>query len=178
MDILNFLETMNENKTFHLLITFIVLDVIFGVLRSLKQKKLNSCVGIDGLIRKAGMLISEVFFFYIDKTISLNLIGFIPEELKNFFNLEEIGIGILFGSLFIIFEFMSSLKNMALCDLPIPKLFKKLLNKILTEFTEEMKLTEEEKMKNKIAEKEEKIQAISKNIEKDYERFKDLYTED
>ena len=37
-------------------------DTFFGVLRGLKEHKFNSGIGIDGVIRKAGMLGSLIFF--------------------------------------------------------------------------------------------------------------------
>ena len=40
-------EIMVHNKGVQLLIIFIVLDVIFGVLRAIKEGKLNSTIGID-----------------------------------------------------------------------------------------------------------------------------------
>ena len=45
-----FNELLNSKST-KILIIVIVLDTIFGILRALKEKELNSCIGIDGLIR-------------------------------------------------------------------------------------------------------------------------------
>ena len=47
--------------------------------------------------------------------------------------------GELFGILFVVFEFLSVLKNMYKCKLPIPKKFKIWLEKILSDYTEEIK---------------------------------------
>ena len=126
-------------KCLKVCILVIIMDTIFGILRAVKQKKLNSCIGIDGIIRKAGMMIALIFFYVIDYIINLNLIGFIPSEVLELLNIEKIGIGSLFGILFILFEILSSLKNMSQCDLPIPKKLQNYLLKILNEFTEEIK---------------------------------------
>ena len=48
----NYISAIQNNIFIKLLIIFIVLDVIFGVLRALKEHKTNSAVGINGLIRK------------------------------------------------------------------------------------------------------------------------------
>lgn len=75
---------------------------------------------------------------------TLTLFGFIPESARQFIHLEKIGIATLFNLLFIIFEFLSVLKNMIKCKLPIPKKLQKLLEKILKEFTSEIKEKEGE----------------------------------
>lgn len=128
-----------ENTSFKLLLIFIVFDIIFGILRAIKEREFNSTIGIDGMIRKVGMIISTIFLFLVDRITNLNFIGFLPEEVLNIMTLKFIGIGDLFDILFIVFESLSILKNMYLCNLPIPKKLKDVLRKILTEFTEEVK---------------------------------------
>lgn len=105
----------------------------------MKEKSLNSTIGIDGIIRKVGMLICIVFLSLIDTIVSINFIGFLPEEVKQFIHIEKIGIADLFNCLFIIFEALSVLKNMILCKLPIPKKLQEYLEKIMQEFTGELK---------------------------------------
>lgn len=122
-----------------LLIVVIVYDTIFGILRAIRERSLNSTIGIDGIIRKCGMLLSIVFLTLIDNIINLDLIGFIPENLKQIINIKNIGICDLFNLLYIIFEFLSIIKNMTLCKLPIPKKLQQFLEKILKEFTTEIK---------------------------------------
>ena len=132
-----------ENTSFKLLLIFIVFDIIFGILRAIKERKINSTIGIDGMIRKVGMILSTIFLFLVDRMTNLNFIGFLPEEVLNLIKLKYVGIGELFNILFIVFESLSILKNMYRCNLPIPKKLKDILKRILTEFTEEVK--EEEK---------------------------------
>jgi phage-related holin len=52
---------------------------------------------------------------------------------------KQIGIGVLFNLLFIVYEIISILKNMVKCKLPIPKKLQSFLEKILNEFTTELK---------------------------------------
>ena len=136
---MEYFENLLSNNSFKLLIIFVEFDTIFGILRAIKERKINSSIGIEGLIRKAGMIISSVFLYVIDTIICLNLLGFIPADFLSLVNIESVGIGDLFCILFIIFESLSVLKNMYRCKLPIPKKLQNLLKKLLTEFTEEVK---------------------------------------
>lgn len=134
----NFLSLLN-NDGMKILIVVIVLDLILGILRAIREKSINSCIGIDGMIRKVGMLIVIVFLTIIDSIIHLDLIGFIPETLRNSLKLGKVGISCLFNILFIIFEILSIFKNMILCKLPIPKKFQLFLENVMKEFTGEIK---------------------------------------
>ena len=132
-------EIMVHNKGVQLLIIFITLDVIFGVLRAIKEGKLNSTIGIDGIIRKVGMIITICACILVDIIISIDLIGFIPDKVKEVLGLSKIGISMLFNILYIVFEILSIFKNMYKCKLPLPKKLKVYLEKILREFTSELK---------------------------------------
>ena len=59
----NFLETLIQNNVFRIIIVMIIFDTIFGILRAIKERKINSCVGIDGMIRKARNVIFIIFLF-------------------------------------------------------------------------------------------------------------------
>ena len=120
----------------------ITLDTIFGILRAIKEKSLNSCIGIDGIIRKVGMLISIIFLMAIDEIIHLDLIGFIPDPVKEICNFGQVGIADLFMILFIVFEILSIFKNMILCKLPIPKKLQQFLENAMKEFTGQIKENE------------------------------------
>lgn len=140
---IEFFQSLVNQTGVQILIVVIALDTIFGVLRALKEKSLNSTIGIDGIIRKVGMLICIVFLSVIDTIVSINFIGFLPEDIKQFIHIEQIGIADLFNVLFIVFEALSILKNMILCKLPIPKKFQEFLEKIMKEFTGEIKTKKE-----------------------------------
>ena len=120
------------------LILFIVFDIIFGILRAIKEHNINSTIGIDGIIRKCGMMLSIILCIIIDTTVEIDLINFIPEEIKTYLKIKTVGVTFLFNSLYIIFEILSIMKNMIKCKLPIPKKIKILFEKILKEFTNEM----------------------------------------
>ena len=139
-----FISLLN-NDGMKVLIVVIVLDLILGVLRAIREKSINSGIGIDGMIRKVGMLIVIVFLTLIDTIIHLDLIGFIPETIKETLKLGKVGISSLFNILFIIFEILSIFKNMILCKLPIPKKLQVYLENIMKEFTGEIKEKEGEK---------------------------------
>lgn len=132
------------SKNFSLLFIVIIFDLFFGILRAIKEREINSCIGIDGMIRKTGMIFSTVFLYIIDKITEFNFIGFIPEDIISELNLKAIGLGSLFAVLFIIFESLSILKNMYRCGLPIPAKFRNFLEKLLTEFTNETEKKEGE----------------------------------
>ncbi len=141
------LELMTElarNVVFELVLIAVVMDTLFGVGRAIKEHKFNSSVGIDGAIRKISMLLSLVFLFVVDKLAHLNLIGFIPEEVKAFLpGNSSIGLLEFFGLLYMCYEIVSILKNMTLCGLPVRKLWE-VVRKFLGKYTEELPDTEEQ----------------------------------
>ena len=142
---MEFLNNLINNDSVKILIIVIVLDTIFGILRAIKEKEINSTIGIYGILRKTGMLITIFFLSMIDYIVKINLIGFIPEEIRTLLNLKDVGISNLFNILYIIFEIISIFKNMILCKLPIPKKLQNYLEKIMKEFTTEIKESEVEK---------------------------------
>lgn len=115
-----------HSKFFQILIVLVIMDVIFGVLRACREKKFNSTIGINGMIRKAGMLISLVCMVYLDAIVQFNLIGFIPEAIRSYLPSESIGIMEFFALIYVIYEVVSVLKNMALSGLPVSKIWVKL----------------------------------------------------
>ena len=133
-----FISLLN-NEGMKVLNVVIVLDLILGILRAIREKSINSCIGIDGMIRKVGMIIVVVFLTLIDTIIHLNLIGFIPETIRETLKLGKVGISSLFNILFIIFEILSIFKNMIMCKLPIPKKLQVYLENVMKEFTGEIK---------------------------------------
>lgn len=133
-----FLDNLTNTNSIKVLLIVIVLDTIFGILRAIRERKVNSAIGIDGIIRKAGMILSTFFFKLIDYILKINLIGFLPESAKEFLKVDSIGLTFLFVILFIVFEFLSVLKNMIKCKMPIPKKLQAFLEKLLNEFTTEL----------------------------------------
>ena len=130
-------DELFNNKLIQVLVIFIVLDVIFGILGSIKQKKTNSTIGIDGIIRKIGMLFSIAGCVILDKIVEIDLVFFLPEQIKNYFG--SVGIASLFAIIYCLFETLSIFKNMMRCKIPLPKKLKKYIEKLLEEFTNEVK---------------------------------------
>lgn len=136
------LISLGQSKMFQLVVILIVMDVIFGSLRAIRQKKFNSSVGIDGTIRKAGMLISLIFLLAIDSLIHFDLIGFIPDSVMQYVPIQEIGIMEFFALVYSIYEVMSVLKNMTLAGLPVKKLWQA-VQRFLLANTDELLCMEE-----------------------------------
>ena len=111
-----------HDKLLQLVIIAIITDTIFGILRAIKDRNFNSCFGINGAIRKCAMILSIILLVIVDYITQFNLIGFLPEEVRQFFG-ESIGIAGFFEILFLTYEVVSILKNMVLCGLPVKKIW-------------------------------------------------------
>lgn len=123
---------------FKILIIAVLMDTILGVLRAIKEHKFNSCVGIDGAIRKVAMLLSVVFLVFVDSTVNIDFLFMIPEKYLQYIGLNRLGVCELFCLLYILYEIVSILKNMTLCGLPVPAKLKKWIQKFLDDMTEEL----------------------------------------
>lgn len=156
------LDTLAHNTIIQLVVIAVVMDTLFGAGRALKQHKFNSSVGIDGAIRKISMLVSLVFLAVIDGLVHINLIGFIPEEARAYFpqSISTIGLAEFFGLLYLCYEVVSILKNMALCGLPVKKLWEA-VRKFLGKYTEELPDTEEQ---DKQEEQQKNIDVATDNV--------------
>ena len=130
---------MRGNTLFQLVVIMIVMDVLFGSLRAAKDRAFNSSVGIDGGIRKVGMLLSLVCLVFVDILCLVNLIGFIPEVLREYIHLKDITVMEFFALLYIVYEALSVLKSMTLSGLPVRRVWvtvKGFLKKNTGEFIE------------------------------------------
>lgn len=139
------LEVLSTNLFIKLVIVAVVMDTIFGASRAIKQHKFNSSVGIDGAIRKISMLVSLVFLVIVDMMVKINLIGFIPQEARDYLpeSINTIGLAEFFSILYLCYEIVSILKNMTLCGLPVKKLWQ-WVRGFLGKYTEELPDTEEQ----------------------------------
>lgn len=129
---------LSSNSFVKILLIAVALDTILGVLRAIKEHKFNSCVGIDGAIRKAGMLLSVCFLMAMDVIMHINVLSMVPEEYVQILGIDKMGICEFFSLLFILYELVSILKNMTLCGLPVPTKIKKWIQKFLDDMTEEL----------------------------------------
>jgi len=136
------------NVFIKILAIFMILDMLLGVIRAIKERKFNSSAGIDGGIRKVGMLASTIVLWLFDQIIHIDLAFMIPDRYLSFLGTNKIGLCEIFAILYIMFEFCSVLKNMVKCGLPVPKKIKTWVEKALTELTDEMG----EKQKVEVAE--------------------------
>ena len=133
--------TLANNKIIQLVVISVVMDTIFGIIRAVKEHRFNSCFGIDGAIRKISMIVSIVLLGIVDVLIHINLIGFLPGEVKAWMSanmdISSIGIAEFFGVLYLLYETVSILKNMALCGLPVRGVWLKVRN-ALQKYTNEL----------------------------------------
>lgn len=129
---------LSSNSFVKILLIAVALDTILGVLRAIKEHKFNSCVGIDGAIRKAGMLLSVGFLMATDVIMHINVLGMVPEKYVQILGIDKMGICEFFSLLFILYELVSILKNMTLCGLPVPTKIKKWIQEFLDDMTEEL----------------------------------------
>ncbi|MDE6365812.1 MAG: phage holin family protein [Lachnospiraceae bacterium] len=91
----NLIVFLVESRIIGLVAWAVVMDTIFGVARAVRERKLNSCFGIDGAIRKISMLVSIICLAVVDVVLAVNLIGFIPEKVRAYLpqSINTIGIG-------------------------------------------------------------------------------------
>ena len=141
----NYINLVQHNVFILTVAIVILMDTFFGVCRALKEHKFNSCFGIDGGIRKVAMLGCIAFLAGLDICIKINIAFMLPQEWINYLGTDQIGLCEFFSILFILYEAASILKNMLLCGLPIPARFRKVLEKMLDYFTDELPDTEEMK---------------------------------
>lgn len=125
-----FIATVNAVIHSHSIISLVMLmilaDTFFGCLRAVKQHSFNSCVGIDGAIRKVAMVGSLVFLVVADTAVNFNMVSFVPEEIAAAMGFSTVGTTEFFGILFVMYEAISILKNMTQCGLPTHSLEEKM----------------------------------------------------
>lgn len=132
------LVLLSLNSFFRLLTIAVLLDTILGVLRAFKYRKFNSCVGIDGAIRKVAMLVSVGLLMTVDTIMQFNFLFMIPEKYIQYIGITKLGLCEFFCLLFILYEAVSILKNMTLCGLPVPGKIKTFIQHFLDEMTDEL----------------------------------------
>ena len=139
-ELMEFLLEMAKNQFLRAVALAVVFDTIMGVLRAVKERKFNSCIGINGAIRKVGMILSIIFLRLADAVIGINLIGFLPKEMWAAIGMDaplHLGMAEFFAILFVAYEIVSILKNMALAGLPVKGLWQK-IKAILSKYTTEL----------------------------------------
>ena len=137
---IRFFAALMGNIFVRLLLIVVCADMVFGSLRAAKYRCWNSAVGIDGAIRKAGMLACVLLFTAIDMMMHVDVLGWLPVDTRNVLDacgVVKMGVTELFALLFILYEATSVLKNMLLCGLPVPAGLREKLGAWLSTMTEE-----------------------------------------
>lgn len=131
------IDLFTHNRIIQLVVAAVIFDTIFGVIRAIREHKFNSCFGIDGAIRKISMIVSLCGLVVVDCLVKVNLIGFLPDTVREYLGIESIGTAEFFGLLYICYEVVSILKNMYLCGLPVKKVWS-VVKKFLSNYTDEL----------------------------------------
>ena len=138
--LIRFFAALMGNIFVRLLIITVCADMVFGSLRAAKYRAWNSAVGIDGAIRKAGMLASVLLFTAMDMLLHVDILSWVPADVRKVMDtvgVVKMGITELFALLFILYEATSVLKNMLLCGIPVPAGVRKKLSMWLDNMTDE-----------------------------------------
>lgn len=144
-----YMNACARNTMICLTVFAVIADTVFGVFRAMKEKKFNTSVGIDGAIRKIGMIVSLLFCVITDQLVHINLINVVPEEARVTMGWTgTIGTTEFFGLLYVAYEAVSILKNMALCGLPVKGIWN-VVRKFLGKYTDELPDTDELEQKMK-----------------------------
>ena len=137
------LPALVNNIFVDLLFIAVCADMVFGTLRAAKYRCWNSAVGIDGAIRKAGMVASVLLFTLMDMLLHVDILSWLPADVRKVMDtmgVVKMGITELFALLFILYEATSVLKNMLLCGIPVPAGVRAKLAKWLDDMTDETQI--------------------------------------
>lgn len=138
----NINSLLQQNKIISVLVLIIILDILVGTFKSIKQKKFNAQDGIDGATRKAVELITIVIFIFIDGLFDFNLIKFTGLDILSVIGINKLGLAEFFSIMFTAYELTSVLKNLALCGVWLPSKVKNSIYEWVENITGE-KLTDD-----------------------------------
>lgn len=133
-----YINNLTHNPIIKVLIITLLLDLFLGSIRAGKEHKWNSTIGINGMLRKFGMIGSIIFLALADVCIDIDLLFFVPEDILSIIKLKRVGTCELFGIMYILYEITSVLKNMVLCGMPVPKGMKEKVEYLLKTMTTEL----------------------------------------
>ena len=100
-----------------------LVDVVLGILNSMKQHHFKSSINKSGIINKASVVVSILFFYVLDLILGLNNVGFSE----------------LFGGTICLSEMVSIIYNLQALSVPLPKSVIEFLDKFTAENKEEPK---------------------------------------
>ena len=136
---MDFFIRLHGDMCIKALLIVCVWDLALGMLRAINERAFNSSMGINGAIRKSGMLVSAFFLKLLDFVLGFNAIYFIPDEFLSYLPIDTVGACEIFCICFIGCEFLSSLKNLTRSNIPIPIKLKEFIEYVLDKFTSENK---------------------------------------
>ena len=116
-----------------LVVFLMICDILSGIFKAIAQKRgINSTIGTNGLIRKAGVLLALLVFIVMDSLIELNFVTIIPSEILSVFKLEEAHIGLSHVMLgfFGLFELVSLFENLGEVGVPLPQFIMKSVERL------------------------------------------------
>ncbi|WP_039930806.1 phage holin family protein [Turicibacter sp. HGF1] len=119
-----------------LIVFLMISDILSGIFKAIATKRgINSMVGTNGLIRKAGVLLALLVFIVVDSLVELNLVSIIPKEMLEVFQLDQVRIGLssIMLCFFGLFELSSLFENLGEVGVPLPQ--------FITKFIERLKVT-------------------------------------
>lgn len=116
------------------LVAFLMIcDILSGIFKAIAQKRgINSTVGTNGLIRKAGVLLALLVFIVMDSLIEFNFVTMIPSDVLSLFKLGEAHIGLSHVMLgfFGLFELISLFENLGEVGVPLPQFVMKSIERL------------------------------------------------
>ena len=116
-----------------LVVFLMICDILSGIFKAIAQKRgINSTVGTNGLIRKAGVLLALLVFIVMDSLIELNFVTIIPSEILSVFKLEgaHIGLSHVMLGFFGLFELVSLFENLGEVGVPLPQFIMKSIERL------------------------------------------------
>lgn len=113
-------------------------DILMGMLRACKERRLNSCFGSLGILRKTGVLVSIAATYGICRVMDLDLSGLNGvDKILRMFHLSKLTPADFVCLCYFTMEFQSIIKNMALCGI-LPESWGRKLTEMLKKYTGEM----------------------------------------
>ena len=116
-----------------LVVFLMICDILSGIFKSIAQKRgINSTIGTNGLIRKAGVLLALLVFIVVDSLVELNFVSLIPSEVLDGFKLQQtcIGLSHVMLGFFGLFELVSLFENLGEVGVPLPNFIMKSVERL------------------------------------------------
>ena len=116
-----------------LVVFLMICDILSGIFKAIAQKRgINSTIGTNGLLRKAGVLLALLVFIVVDSLVELNFVSLIPSEVLDVFKLQQtcIGLSHVMLGFFGLFELVSLFENLGEVGVPLPNFIMKSVERL------------------------------------------------